>query len=124
MKTLRENFSPGFRLPRSKRPPPFSFWSCSRSLGERLRKPPRWLEIFSGRVTDMSVPTPVSGFEHLLLRVVEAGRERADRGDDEADADAEAERGEQRAALPAPQLGEHVGEVEHDWLLLACRLSA
>ena len=67
---------------------------------------------FSGRVTDMSVPTPVSGSSTFCLRLVEAGAERADR-DDEADADAEAERGEERAALAAAKLGDRVGEIEH-----------
>jgi hypothetical protein len=50
--------------------------------------------------------------QDLVLRLVEAVAERAD-GDDEADADAEPERGEEGAALPAPELRDHVSQVEH-----------
>ena len=51
-------------------------------------------------------------FEHLRLRPVETVGKRG-YGDDEANADAEAERREDRAAESPPQLGEHVGDVEH-----------
>src|SRR6266542_3166588 len=60
-KLSREKCVPG--LPRFCSPiraPPFSCSSCCRSLSESPPKPP-WLEILSGRVTDRSVPTPVSG---------------------------------------------------------------
>ena len=50
--------------------------------------------------------------EHVGLRAVEAGRECVD-GHDEADADGEAERGEDGAAAPPAELREHVGHVEH-----------
>ena len=50
--------------------------------------------------------------EHLRLCPVESVGERGD-GDDEADADAKAERGQYRAAEPSSQLSEHVGDVEH-----------
>ena len=47
-------FAPGFRLPKLSPggPPPFSCRCCGELLAVT----------FSGRVTDMSVPTPVSGF--------------------------------------------------------------
>ena len=50
--------------------------------------------------------------EHLLLGVVDPTREGRD-GDDEADADGEAEGGQERAAGPAPELREGVREGEH-----------
>ena len=62
-KDVRVNFAPAFRLPKSTRWSPFSFWSSARSLAESCVVPPFELElIVIGRVTVMSVPTPVSGF--------------------------------------------------------------
>jgi len=57
----REKWVPGLSFVKSSRPPPFSCCSSFRSVAESPRKPPELFEICSGRVTDMSVPTPVSG---------------------------------------------------------------
>ena len=54
---------------------------------------------------------PGERFQHRRLRIVEAGRQCAD-GDDESDADREAERGEDRAAASPSQLAEDVRNVE------------
>src|SRR4051812_42872918 len=61
------NFVPGVRLAKLTRWLPFSFWIWARSVAESWGGPPFELvepEVVSanGRVTDMSVPTPVSGF--------------------------------------------------------------
>ncbi len=60
--------------------------------------------------------------QDLVLRVVEPVAQGGD-GDHEADADTQAERGEQGAAAPAAQLGEEVGEGEHAATLSAARKS-
>lgn len=65
MKSVRENLAPGLACElRLKRLRPFSFSSWSRSLWDRPGPSPL-PSIFSGRVTDMSVPTPVSGASTL-----------------------------------------------------------
>ena len=67
MKSVRVNFSPAFACElRSKRVRPFSFSSWSRSFADSPPGPWPSLLTFSGRVTDMSVPTPVSGSSTLL----------------------------------------------------------
>ena len=108
---MRVNFSPGSACwPRSKRRGPFSCSSWSRSDSrEAFRAVAAELE----RPRDRHVGADAGErLEYLLLRLVEAGAERAD-GDDETDADAEAEGGQQRAALAAPKFREGIGEVEH-----------
>ena len=66
----------------------------------------------SGRVTDRSVPTPVSGSSTSSWALSSPSRERGDR-DHEAHAEPQPERGQERAAAPAPELRRDVGEVEH-----------
>ncbi len=64
---VRVNFSPALRFPKPTRWSPFSFWSWARSLAESCAGPSFVLELDDaelmtiGLVTDMSVPTPVSG---------------------------------------------------------------
>ena len=101
----RENFEPGLpRLRSPSRPPPFSPLSCRAFLvgqpGEATRPAARLgvLEICD-RPGDRHVGADAGQrLQHLGLRLVETGRERV-HGDDEADADAEAERCQERAAL-------------------------
>ena len=111
-KVSRENFSPGS-------PGSADRNDHRRSLTQLLAllvgKPPERPVARVGELDrprhDMSVPTPVSGSRTWPARVETVG-ERGD-GDDEADADAKAERREDRAAEPPPQLRYHVGDVEH-----------
>ena len=63
-KSSREKWLPGFPRPcNPNRAPPFSFWSCCLSVAESPAGP--LLPNLIGRVTERSVPMPVSGASTL-----------------------------------------------------------
>ena len=113
MKSVRVNFSPGSAcvLRSNARPPVLLLELVALLLGQPGR--PLALAVDLQRPRDGHVRADAGQrLQHLVLRLVEARGERADR-DHEPDADAEAERGEERAALAAAQLGDQVREIEH-----------
>ena len=105
MKSVRVNFSPGFACElRSKRVWPVLLLELAALLlGQPAR--PLTLAVNLQRAGNRHVgANSRERLQHLVLRFVEAGGERADR-DDQADPDAEAEGSEQRAALTAAEFG-------------------